>query len=213
MLCHNKQNKVADWASYYMKAEFLSSISSRTEDFRPDEDIPIGQRSELFDYKGSGFDRGHLVPAGDMARSTKIMSESFLLSNMAPQIPGFNRGIWRILEEKVRELVKDKTELFIITGPIFWESEENQTIGRNNVRIPSHFYKILIAGEEELSSNLEAAAFIIPNASLPSDQLNSFIVTIDKIEEISKFDFLPELEDGIENTIEAENKLATWFLN
>lgn len=88
---------------YELSADELDGTASRSDDFRADSSIPFGYRAELDDYSGSGFDRGHMAPAGDMKRSRKVMSESFFLSNMSPQVGiGFNRHIWKNLEEAVR---------------------------------------------------------------------------------------------------------------
>ena len=213
VLCYNGETKVADWASYHLTKEYLVSGVSRSNNFRPDRDLVKGMRSELLDYRGSGYDRGHLVPAADMARETLTMSESFLLSNMAPQRPSFNRGIWKVLESKVRNLGRDNSGLYVITGSLFMDADSQKTIGSNEVYVPSHFYKIIVAGNRNDPENLKAIAFIIPNASFPSSQLNSFIVTIDKVEEESGLDFLSDLDDSIENTLESENRLTGWFQN
>jgi len=182
----------------------------RTDDFRPDPDLQDGLRAELSDYRGSGFDRGHLVPAADMKRSLETMSESFLLSNMAPQKPGFNRGIWKVLEGKVRALAGEKKNIYVMTGALYLTGDSD-SIGDNHVAVPSHFYKILIAGDRNNPAGLEAVAFIIPNDSFPSDELNSFIVTINKVEEESGLDFLHDLDDSIEGVVESEGLLAQWF--
>ena len=98
----------------------LDGPAVRSNDFGPDTSIPAGSRSELSDYSGSGFDRGHMAPAEDMTRSEKVMSECFLLSNMIPQIgDGFNNGIWKSLENAVRGWVQQRGELTIIAGPVF----------------------------------------------------------------------------------------------
>ncbi len=98
----------------------------RTEDFRVDHDLSQGSRSKLKDYKGSGFDRGHLAPAGAMKWDDRAMSESFLLSNMAPQVgSSFNRHIWKSLEGKVRKWTKKKGELYVVTGPVYVRNHSN----------------------------------------------------------------------------------------
>ena len=112
VLGYNPEKKVADWVSYHFTDAYCVKNIERTEDFRPDSDLLPGQRAELEDYKGSGYDRGHLAPAADMARDAQTMSESFLLSNMTPQAGvGFNRGIWKKLEEKIRYWVHQKKNM------------------------------------------------------------------------------------------------------
>lgn len=208
-VCHDNAKKVADWVSYHLTDEYLIKNADRSNDFRPDPDLPVGERSELKDYRGSGYDRGHLAPARDMARSERTMSESFLLSNMAPQVGvGFNRGIWKLLEEKVREWTEEKKSLYIITGPIYNDNEYS-TIGSNKVAVPSHFYKVIVSCCENTEVPIDSIAFIFPNEKTSNDKLPEFITSIDEIEHLTGLDFLNNLDDEIENTIEAK-KTEMW---
>jgi hypothetical protein len=120
VLCQDARLKIPLWVQYELSLNDLDGPAERSDDFRPDTSIPFNARAELSDYRGSGYDRGHMAPAADMNRSRKVMSESFLLSNMSPQIgPGFNRAIWAELEASVRGWVRQRGPLTIITGPIF----------------------------------------------------------------------------------------------
>ena len=98
--------------------------------------------ASLVDFRGSGYDRGHLAPAGDMGFSYEAMSESFYLSNMSPQKAGFNRRIWRSLESRVRDWVVSNGSVHVITGGILPGSY--QDIGPNNVTVPEYYYKIIL---------------------------------------------------------------------
>jgi endonuclease G len=208
VLGYNPDKKNADWVSYHFTAAYCVKNIGRTENFRPDPDIPPGQRAELIDYSRSGYDRGHLAPAADMARDSQTMSESFLLSNMAPQIGvGFNRGIWKKLEEKVREWVKQRKNIYVFTGPIYADSN-HKTIGPNRIAVPTHFYKIIVSCTET-GENLDAIAFILPNKKNPDKMLPQFITSIDDIEKLTALDFLNELDDKTENILEAE-KSKMW---
>lgn len=143
MLDHDNNKKVASWVSYHLADVYLVKNVPRSDDFRPDPDLPKDQRSELSDYKNSGYDRGHLAPAEDMRRDKQTESESFYLSNMAPQIgAGFNRGIWKQLETKVRKWAKQRKNIYVMAGPIY-EKSGYKTIGKNKVAVPTHFYKNL----------------------------------------------------------------------
>lgn len=102
--------------------------------------------SELSDYKGSGYDRGRLVPTGDMKYSDESMRESFFMSNISPQNPDFNRGIWRKLEQLVRDWGREG-EIFITTGGVLLY-ENLGSIGSNKVTIPSKFYKIVYSSHK-----------------------------------------------------------------
>ncbi len=102
-LCYSEEHEQAAWVSYNLTINEVYGDITRTNNFREDPYIREGSAT-LDDYRGSGFDRGHLAPAADMAFSTIAMSESFYLSNMSPQAPSFNRGIWKKLESYVRKL-------------------------------------------------------------------------------------------------------------
>jgi endonuclease G len=208
VLCYDKSTKNASWTSYHLKATYLVKNASKRDNFRPDPDLKIGERQELKDYKGSKFDRGHLVPANDMTRSEKIMSESFLLSNMTPQIIPFNRGIWKQLEADARKWAKKKRSVHIITGPLYLDTNGVKTsnfltLGQDNIAIPTHFYKIIVA-DSPPNTKLDAIAFIIPNDAFPTARIPSFITTIDEIEKDSGVNFLSRLDDSIENPLEAK---------
>jgi len=205
ILSHNAEHKVADWVAFHLTSERAEGECERSEDFRADKDLPAGQRSELKNYKNSGYDRGHLAPAASMAWNEYVMSESFLLSNMAPQIGiGFNRHIWKKLESLVREWATEREELYVVTGPIYISSEI-ENIGDNKVSIPTHFYKVIFD-----PSSIEAIAFILPNKYLKTKDLPTFITSIDDVEEKTGLDFLPLLKDNIENNIEAVIQPEMW---
>ena len=106
VLLHDSLKKIPLWVSYHLTKKHLQGIQERVDRFKPDPDLLEGERAELSDYKGSGYDRGHMAPAGDMKRSLKVMLESFYLSNMCPQTPGLNRGQWKTLEEKIRDFTR-----------------------------------------------------------------------------------------------------------
>jgi len=106
VILYDTTTLVPEWVAYHLTAENVQGSANRQDDFRPDPDLPEGKRSELSDYKNSGYDRGHLAPAADFKRSEEAMSETFFLSNMAPQRPNLNRMSWSHLEEEVRTLAK-----------------------------------------------------------------------------------------------------------
>jgi endonuclease G len=208
VLDYDTQTKVASWVSYHLTNAYLVQNSPRTNDFRPDPDLPKGQRSELADYDKSGYDRGHLAPAEDMRRDRQTESESFLLSNMSPQVGvGFNRGIWKNLEAKAREWAKKRKNIYVMTGPIYAD-KDYKTIGPNKVAVPSHFYKIIVASTSR-GENLDAIAFIMPNKNLGSSPIKNYITTIDEVEKETGLNFLRGLEDPIEKKLEAK-KAVMW---
>ena len=166
----------------------------RKNNFREDP-LVITTSAELSDYKGSGYDRGHLVPAADMNRNETAMSESFYLSNMSPQHPSFNRGIWRRLETQVREWSMIYDTLFVVTGPIL--EFGYKTIGLNEVAIPQFYFKAIYAKNPG-----KMIGFVLPNEGSKEDILY-YQVTINEIEKRTKLDLFQALNDNLEQRLES----------
>ncbi|MDC5703542.1 DNA/RNA non-specific endonuclease [Vibrio europaeus] len=193
---YNFQTKNADWVAYHITAESVNASFKRSNSFKEDSELPDYARSTLADYSRSGYDRGHLAPSATMDFSQDSMKQSFLMSNMSPQLPGFNRVGWRILEEHVRDLANEYNELYVVTGPIYQGNES--TIG-NNVIIPSAFYKVVL----DPAFN-EAIAFIVPHRDVSSSELASFVTTIDAVEQQTGLDFFSLIADNTEESMEAQ---------
>lgn len=202
-LAYSEENEQAYWVYYILTPEFINGGQSRTDDFRADPMVSTGSAT-LDDYKGSGYDRGHLCPAADMALNKTSMSESFYLSNMSPQVPGFNRGIWSTMEDQVRKWALSYQKLYVVTGPIFRDNKG--TIGEDKVTVPGYYYKVLFDGKDKM------IGLILPNAS-SSSKLEQFVVTVDEIEKETGVDFFPGLEDKIENKLEGEIDKSRWSFN
>ncbi|MEO2055330.1 MAG: DNA/RNA non-specific endonuclease [Nitrospira sp.] len=203
-LSHDSKLKVADWVIYHLTRRKVAGRHPRIDRFRSDPDLGKENRATLNDYRKSGYDRGHMAPAGSMKWDARAMSESFLLSNIVPQVgAGFNRGIWRVLEERVRKWTTERGELYIITGPIF--EGPPKTIGKNNVAVPSHFFKIIFDPIQ-----IEVIAFVMPNRRLETKDLPKQITSVDAIEGRTGLDFLSRLEDGIEERIEGMTQNQLW---
>lgn len=139
-LVYSEVHEQAEYVYYKLTPERLKASTKRTNSFRVDPKVTTGSASSS-DYTGSGFDRGHLCPAGSMAFNETAMSESFYMSNISPQYPSFNRGAWRQLENQVREWAPEDSVLHIVTGIIFTDSLG--VIGKNKVTIPRYYYKII----------------------------------------------------------------------
>lgn len=203
-LSYSEEHEQAEWVAYELTKKRTGGTKGRSNDFRPDPLLADGS-AELSDYKGSGYDRGHLVPPGDMKFQAKAMSESFYMSNMSPQVSGFKRGIWKNLEEQVREWAVRNEHLYVITGPILTE-EPLGTIGKNKVTVPARYYKIIL---DYTAPEVKAIAFVLPNQR-GEQQLSTYNVTIDYLERITGIDFFPELPDDLEELIESRKDLRRW---
>ncbi len=193
-LCYDSDHRLSLWTLHYLDSSFIEGSTNRTDDYRLDPLVLKGVEGR--DYKGSGFDRGHLVPAADMRLNHKAMSESFYMSNMTPQRPGFNRGIWQSLERLVRRLVLKRGPAYVITAPIL---NDGLTRLKKNISIPQDFYKIVYWPKQR-----EAIAFLIPNESQSGQSPRDFQVSVDQLENLTSLDFFWHLEDGEEDILEAQ---------
>jgi endonuclease G len=200
-LGYSDEHEQPAWVQYrFTKEENQSKIASRSEDFREDLDIKTGS-AKLEDYRRSGYDRGHLAPAADMKFSQLAMSESFLLSNMSPQVHEFNGGIWSDLEKFVRYTVNIEKSIYVVTGPIFKNGDKK--IGRSGVTVPSAYYKIIYDETEPR----KMIAFIVPHhdTDLP---LSSFVTTVDEVEKQTGIDFFSRVQGT--DTLEASVATSEW---
>jgi endonuclease G, mitochondrial len=204
-LSYSKKDEQAEWVAYLLTRSMLTHQAERTENFRPDPKVPSGS-AQLVDYKNSGYDRGHLCPAGDMTFSDQAMSETFFLSNMSPQVPAFNRGIWKNLESLVREWAEEYDSIYIVTGGILRESEG--TIGPDRVTVPSKFYKVIY----DLTGEKKMIAFILANEK-GTEPLQNYVVTVDSVQKITGIHFFPCLPDSTQNRLENTSDISKWDFN
>ncbi len=194
-LAYSEENEQALWVYYLLTPEFITGAVKRNGDFRPDPAVRTGSAT-LADYKNSGYDRGHLCPAADMKLNAMAMSETFYMSNMSPQVPGFNRGIWSQVEDQVRKWVLAYDSLYIVTGPVF--RDNLGAIGQNKVTVPGYYYKVIYSpGKKEM------IGLVLPNKA-STETIERFVVPVDSIEVLTGIDFFPELPDRIENDLEKD---------
>jgi len=204
LLAHNPENKTPIWVIERLTPEKAQGTLPRSK-FQADPDLEKGKRAELSDYKGSGYDKGHMAPAADMRWDQQAMDECFYLSNMVPQVgKGMNQGIWKILEENVRICAITRGELYIFTGPIY-DDGVKKTIGKNKVAVPTHLYKIIYDPNKR-----EAIAFIMPNRKLDTKDMPKYIVTIRDIEGKTGLDFLSSLDREQQDIIETIKAEGLW---
>ncbi len=202
---YNSDYKIANWVAYELTSKEAESKKTRRENkFVPDPEVN-GATATNEDYTRTGYDRGHLAPAGDMKWSTKAMRESFYLSNICPQKPELNRGIWKDLEEQSRMWAKDHGSLLIATGPVMTDGMKR--MGKNGVGIPEAFYKVLccVSGNE-----YKAIAFIFENKDYKDATLKSLAIPVDSVEKVTGIDFFPLVPDEQEKKMEATIDWDGW---
>jgi len=202
-LSYNEEHEQAEWVAYELTAEEAQGTCERTDDFREDPEVPTGSAS-LADYRGSGYDRGHLIPAADMKWSQEAMSASFYLSNMSPQNPSFNRGGWRTLETLVRNWAIENEAVYVTTGGILTPGLIK--IGPNGVSVPEKYYKVVLDYREP---ELKGIGFILPNEKIEQDLIN-YVMSIDRVEAETGIDFFYNLPDDIEEQIESNVNASLW---
>jgi endonuclease G len=204
-LLYNEKHEQAAWVVHRLEPFQTKGNTPRNEDFRPDRAIPSGSATP-FDYRGSGLSRGHLAPAGDFKFSREAMDETFLMSNMSPQDRDFNAGIWNDLEKLVRYWVNRDKVLYVITGPIL--KDNLPKIGKENrITVPAYYFKIILDYQEP---EIKAIAFLMKNED-SLELVENFIVSIDELEELTGYDFFPQLPDDEESRLENMKDKNIWF--
>lgn len=194
----------SEWVAYQLLPEELVRRVPRPNRFSPDPKArgPVVRHT---DYTNTGYDRGHLAPAADMTWDVTAMRQSFYLSNVSPQLHGFNAGIWLRLEGKVRSLALRHDSIFVVTGPLFWDRPVSR-VGKLQIPVPSHFYKVLLAWD---GSRWQGIAFCIPNQEGLRDYWR-YARSIATLQEETGIDFFPLLPDSVEVVVERELHLNFW---
>jgi len=199
-IAYSEQDEQPYWVYYVLTPGFLAGDQVRKDEFRRDPSVKTGSAS-LEDYAGSGYDRGHLCPAGDMVFNKTAMSESFYLSNMSPQEPSFNRGVWKKLETQVREWAKYSDSTYVVTGGVL--RGNMQHIGPDRVAVPKYYYKAVYCPSRGM------IGFLLPNEG-SSKSINEFVVPVDSIEALTGLDFYRNLPDNRERLLEASVNFQKW---
>lgn len=203
-LSYSEPHEQAEWVAYSLHKNDISYTNRKRPYFETDSKVKT-KSAHWRSYKKSGYDRGHLCPAGDRKKTKELYNETFLTSNISPQKRKFNAGIWNRLEQKTRYWAKKHNHLYVISGGVLTD-KNLKTIGSDKVAVPKQFYKILLNYTEP---EIKAIAFLLPHqdSNLP---LYKFVVSIDEIEEITGIDFFPALPEDIEKEMESSNSYKGW---
>ena len=207
-LSFNKETNLPNWVAWRLdKEKLVERVSRKGYGFKPDPDINPSQAVVTQDYAHSGYDRGHMCPAGDSRWSGEAMKESFYMTNICPQHPNLNGGDWHELEQACRRWA-EKEKLYIVCGPILYRKALNLPIGKEHqIRVPDAFFKVILTGVEK--GKPRAIGFIYKN-SAGNRPLDSYVNSIDQVERITGLDFFSALPDDVENRIEKEYRMEDW---
>lgn len=196
---HHQPNYVV----WELTAGELDGSQARTSKFIYDDEMPGCATTN--DYKKSGYDRGHMAPAGDMKWSYQAMTDSHYMTNICPQSHDLNGGRWATLENKCREWARRDSAIIIIAGPVLSDRLDKR-IGSTGVTVPDRFFKVLLS---PYSNPPRGIAFVMPN-NPPFDGIEDYATTIDNVEAMTGFDFFSALPDDIETKVESQAKYRDW---
>lgn len=218
-LVYSEKHEQAKWVAHIILPEIIKGKEGRSNDFREDSLIKTGTATEIdyflktknedgsYEYDGFGYDRGHLAPSADFRWSKKALSQSYLYSNMSPQLAAFNREKWGELEDILRGYIYNHptTQLYVVTGPILHDSLPKIERSINKVSIPEYFYKVVVD-----LTHQKAIGFIMPNQKI-NYPLNNYAVSIDEVETATGIDFFHQIEDELEDALEKQNVIKDWL--
>lgn len=203
MLSYSEPHEQAEWVAYTLKKSHLTYDDRERPYFVEDPKVRT-KSADWRNYRGSGYDRGHLCPAGDRRFSEYAYNETFYTSNISPQDKDFNAGIWNRLEQKVRQWCKQYGDLVVITGGVLEEGLDE--IGDEDVDVPMAFYKIVVRPE---GNTPKVLAFLMP-AQESEEPLEDFLVPIDALEERTGIDFFENQSEEWQANLEREVYKAGW---
>ena len=202
---YNSRTRQPNWVAWQLTPMRTKGGNDRKDyKFTPDDDVPA-PRAEDSDYRSSGYDRGHMCPAGDNKWKAEAMRQSFLFSNICPHAPSLNRGDWNEMELACRRWAKKYGSVYVVCGPVFYKKSRRKTIGRNKVAVPDAFFKVLLCTE----GTPKAIGFIYKNTD-GNRPMGDYVNTVDEVERITGYDFFPSLPDKVENKVEATCDLEQW---
>ncbi len=202
-LVYNETYEQASWVAYELTADETVKLYERTNRFFSDPKISTGSADNA-DYKGSGYDKGHLAPAGDLEWSAESCAESFYFSNMSPQVPAFNRGIWKTLEEFVRINAVTSGAVYVVTGPLLQPGLP--AIGHNQVAIPTYYYKVILDYRDPVK---KAIGFMLKNQE-SHNSIQVYAMSIDEVEKKIGINFFPSLTKEEEKSLESVYDVKAW---
>ncbi len=203
MLSYSEPHEQAEWVAYRLESSHLTHDDRSRPYFIEDPKVK-SKSADWRNYRGSGYDRGHLCPAGDRRFSEYAYKETFYTSNIVPQDNAFNAGIWNRLEKQVRRWCKRYGTLYVVTGGVL--KEGLQEIGTEDVDVPEAFFKLIL---RKKGNQYLVLAFLIPHEE-SSQPLSDFLVSVDELESVTGLDFFYRLDPKVENSMEQNVERSAW---
>lgn len=200
---YNKETRIPNWVGWHLTAEHADGEIGRINAFHEEESVPR-PRALSSDYKGSGWSRGHMCPAGDNKWDRDAMYDTFSYVNICPQNANLNNGLWNSIEMDCRRWAKQYGDIYIVCGPIFYR-QEHKTIGDNKVYVPEAFFKVVLC----LKGKPKAFGFVVKNTD-GNKKRDIYYHSIDEVERITGHDFFYLLTDNIETVVETKANIEDW---
>lgn len=202
-LSFNKDLHIPNYVAWELTRGELEKKVGRNQGFMTDRNVDGCPTVD--DYKKSGFDKGHMMPAADAKFDAQAMVETFMLTNICPQASELNQGSWRSLEEKCRIWADADSAIVIVCGPIV-NDEMTETIGGTKVAVPKRFFKVILS---PYANPPRSIGFIMPNGKVHGG-MQMAAVSVNEVERITGYDFFSSLPDDIEEKIEEECRFDFW---
>jgi len=206
VLSYSPEKRVPNWVAWQLDRAHLGHVH-RQNDFRADLALPARfYRVKESDYQHSGYDRGHMCPSADRRASAQDNSQTFLFTNVQPQLHELNAGPWEQLERYARQRAQSGALLYVVAGGVF--SAPFSTIG-NRVAVPTANFKIIVVleqgqGPSDVDEQTEVLAVLMPNQRGVSEHpWTEYATTVDAIEQASGYDFLNAVPERVQRVIEA----------
>ena len=215
-LSYNLKTYCPDWVAWKLTRNHVKgNITRKNNDFQGDPDVALRHRVTPYEYKKSGYDRGHMCPAGDNKWSSKAMKECFYMTNMCPQVAVLNQRWWSNLENACRRWAEKEGAVYICCGPIFDDAPAKTIGGRYNyslrrngikVHVPTRFFKVILS----LKKGKEKAIGFIYNNDDSRQPMSDCCMSVDDVEKITGLDFFTSLEDTLETRLESTYDFSAW---
>lgn len=199
----NREKHVPNWVAWELTGKEADGEAPRASDFLADPNVD--GCANPWDYSYSGYDRGHIAPAGDMKWDPEAMQQSFYMTNICPQVKSLNSGAWKRLEEKCRNWARIDSAIVIVAGPVLTDSL-TETIGDTEVIVPERFFKVILSPYADPPRGI---GFIMNNGYVEGG-MQKAAVSIDSVESVTGYDFFSVLPDSIEEKIESECRFHYW---
>lgn len=204
-ISYNKDTRLPNWVAWHLLPNHTTGEVKRPGNaWHEDLDVPA-PRATVADYKGSGWTRGHMCPAGDNKWDSEAMYNTFLFSNCCPQNANLNSGTWNQLEISTRRWAERWGDLYIVCGPILFR-QEHETIGENKVVVPEAFFKVIVCLNNRHPKGI---GFICRNTD-GNRKKDLYVNSVKQVERITGITFFPHLPKELADAVKNKADINDW---